>query len=232
MIEHLAVVIPARNEGERLAACLRSVRVALLHLQADRGVSAQVVVVLDSCTDDSHEIASGFAEFLSVETDYANVGAARATGVARALDELGSAPNTTWIANTDADSTVPRGWLVEQLQLADAGHDLTLGSVEPLRSELTAGQLAAWELAHPLGAESGAVHGANLGVRASVYLEAGGFAALGEHEDVHLVAAVRERGAPIVSVAGTPVTTSGRSVGRTPGGFAGYLSALDRVAVS
>ncbi|NYF09088.1 glycosyltransferase involved in cell wall biosynthesis [Leifsonia sp. AK011] len=232
MIEHLAVVIPARNEGERLGACLRSVRDAVARLHQEMpAVGVRVVVVLDSCDDDSHDIAAAFGEVMLVHTGYSNVGAARATGARWALQALRGLPERTWIANTDADSTVPTGWLVDQLELADRGGDLTLGAVEPVLAELSSGQRAAWELAHPLGAEVGTVHGANLGVRASVYLAAGGFEARTEHEDVRLVESVRDLGGAVVNLGGAPVLTSGRSIGRTPGGYAGYLTALDPVAV-
>ena len=232
MIEHLAVVIPARNEAERLAACLHSVREAVARLRDEhRRLTVRVVVVLDSCTDDSHEVAARFPEATLVHTAYANVGAARATGARWALQALRGVAEHTWIANTDADSTVPPGWLVDQLALAHGGADLTLGAVEPVLAELSSSQRAAWELAHPLGAEVGTVHGANLGVRASVYLAVGGFTARAEHEDVELVEAVREVGT-VVNLGGSPVLTSGRSIGRTPGGYAGYLAALDTAPAS
>ena len=67
------------------------------------------------------------------------------------------------------------------------------------------------------------MHGANLGVRADAYLAAGGFRTVAEHEDVGLVETLRAAGAPIDSTDRAPVTTSARSTGRVPGGFAGYL---------
>jgi hypothetical protein len=73
------------------------------------------------------------------------------------------------------------------------------------------------------GEANGHVHGANLGVRASVYRSAGGFADLAEHEDIDLVARCRALGATTVASARADVLTSGRQVGRTPGGYAGYL---------
>ena len=231
MIEHLAVVIPVRNEGERLGACLRSVRQAVAALRVERRVHVRVVVVLDSCTDDSHDIAAEFADVTRVHTGYSNVGAARATGARWALQALRGAPELTWIANTDADSTVPDSWLVDQLDQAERGTDVTLGSVEPVLAELSVGQRAAWHLAHPQGPEVGTVHGANLGVRASAYLAVGGFTAQAEHEDVRLVEAVRAAGGVVAELGGQPVHTSGRSIGRTPGGYAGYLAALEPVAV-
>lgn len=231
-IEHLAVVVPARNEGERLAATLTSIREAVLHLRASRRrIRVRVVVVLDSCTDDSREVAGRFSEVTLVHTLYSNVGAARAAGVRRALETLRGRPERTWVANTDADSTVPREWLVEHVELAELGFDVGLGAVVPVASELTPGQRAAWELAHPHGPSAGTVHGANLGFRASAYWAAGGFEALCEHEDVRLVDAFAGTGLAVANLGGSPVLTSGRSVGRTPGGYAGYLAELEAEAV-
>ncbi|WP_418276584.1 hypothetical protein ACNHYB_01350 [Isoptericola jiangsuensis] len=67
------------------------------------------------------------------------------------------------------------------------------------------------------------MHGANLGIRASVYRAAGGFAPIPEHEDVAIVAAARTLGARIVPDAAAEVLTSARLVGRTPGGYARHL---------
>jgi hypothetical protein len=45
----VGVVVPARDEQERIGACLRSVRVAIDKLP--RGITTAVTVVLDRCSD-------------------------------------------------------------------------------------------------------------------------------------------------------------------------------------
>ena len=70
---------------------------------------------------------------------------------------------------------------------------------------------------------NGAVHGANLGIRSSTLAAAGGFAPVPEHEDVMIVDRARLLGAKIFASAQANVLTSGRSEGRTPGGYARYL---------
>lgn len=228
-INGIAVVIPARNEEARLGACLESVRAAIAELRERSGerIAVCAVVALDSCTDRSLEIVRRYPEFARVDIAVANVGAARAIAISRARELLPSRAARTWIANTDADSTVPAHWLVDQVALADAGFDVVLGSVEPVREELSETQLLAWEAGHPDGPAIGHIHGANLGVRASTYQRSGGFSAIPEHEDVTLVDAMVAAGARIASTGATTVLTSGRSHGRTPSGYAGYLRDLE-----
>jgi glycosyltransferase involved in cell wall biosynthesis len=233
-INGVTVVIPARNEEARLGACLESVRGAIAELRewsSDR-IAVRTVVALDSCTDGSLDIVCQYPEFARVEMAVANVGAARAIAISRGRELLPTRATRTWIANTDADSTVPAHWLVDQVALADSGFDVVVGSVEPVREELSTTQLLAWEAGHPDGPSVGHIHGANLGVRVSTYLRAGGFSAVPEHEDVNLVDAMVAAGARITSTAAATVVTSGRSHGRTPSGYAGYLRDLESAWVA
>jgi hypothetical protein len=69
------------------------------------------------------------------------------------------------------------------------------------------------------------VHGASLGIRADLYLAAGGFETVTEHEDVSLVDRCRRLGGVVVASDDAEVLTSGRTIGRTPGGYAAYLRA-------
>jgi glycosyltransferase involved in cell wall biosynthesis len=211
-MKHIGVVIPARDEEELIARCLRAVTRA-----ADR-VDARVTIVVaaDGCLDRTVEIARSFAGVTVLELESSNVGAARAAASNVALS-LG----VDWLANTDADSVVPDTWLHEQLLLESAGADVVIGTVRPDPAELTVSQAAAWRATHHPGRPNGHVHGANLGLRASAYLAVGGYRALPEHEDADLVA--RLSGSEIVATDSTEVITSARRFGRTPGGYARYL---------
>lgn len=215
MIRRIAVVIPARDEADRIDACLHSVRVAAARVAST--VEVDVVVVADGCVDDTAARARSHAGVVVIELEGGGVGAARAAGVTAALGA-----GADWIANTDADSTVPGDWLAVQLEFGEAGVDALVGTVRPDFSELTPEQRAVWEETHRDGRSIGHVHGANLGIRASAYLAAGGFTDAVEHEDTALVDRL-ERVGRVVATGRAEVVTSGRPVGRTPGGYARYL---------
>jgi Glycosyl transferase family 2 len=140
----------------------------------------------------------------------------------------GTDPSAIWLATTDADTVVPPGWLRRQLEYADAGWDLVLGTVT----------VTDWDghPAHVPGAFAERyafgpgphphVHGANLGMRASAYLAAGGFRPLRTAEDHALLAAATEAGRAVVQAGDITVETSGRRWGRAPSGFSNLLRTL------
>ena len=70
------------------------------------------------------------------------------------------------------------------------------------------------------------VHGANLGMSAEAYLDAGGVPPLALAEDQALVDALRGRARRMVATGRIPVTTSARRESRTVGGFADHLREL------
>lgn len=225
------VVVPARDEEEEIAGCLRSVATAAGRV--DRPVV--VAVVLHRCTDRTAEEVADVARahpgvhWVTVESDAGSLGGARGDGVAagRAHDAVARlSPATLWLASTDADSRVLDGWLTEQRTLADRGLDLVLGTVEPRDDGSEAATL--WHAQHHLTEGHLGIHGANLGVRLSAYDAAGGFPALDDGEDVQLTHAVRDvAGAPWTSTDRTRVLTSSRRQGRAGRGFAGFLRRLD-----
>ena len=218
-IEAVVVVVPVHDEAGLLDRCLHSLAAAV----AAAGIPCEVRIVLDACTDGSAVVAARHP-FPVLHADAHAVGRARAIGVRDALAGLREvSADRVWIANTDADSTVPADWLRAQLDHAAAGADVVVGTVRPDFEDLTPMHRTLWIETHTRGAPNGHTHGANLGLRASVYLEAGGFAAVDEHEDVQLVDACRRIGVTIIASDVAEVVTSGRFVGRTPGGYAGYL---------
>lgn len=226
----VAIVVPVHNEAELLDGCLAALTAAIEHTRRTHpGVRISTVVVLDACTDASARIALSWP-VRTIEIDARNVGTARRLGVAAALAELGSSDDV-WIGTTDGDSVVPVTWLSHQLGLRAAGADVVLGTVRPDFSDLTLDHAEHWVQTHPRGRPAGNVHGANLGMRADVYVAAGEFPDLDEHEDVALVRAARSLGARVVATDENEVVTSGRFQGRTPGGYAAFVRAThERIA--
>lgn len=217
MIGHVAVLIPARDERDRIEQCLRSVLAAAARCPVD----VSIILVADGCLDDTAKIARSFPAVQVIEIESSNVGTARRTAARHALRSLSLPLESVWLANTDADSLVPENWLTVQTGYADAGYDLVVGTVRPDAREYPEERQREWEKTHVRGRPNGHVHGANLGIRASAYLQAGGYRPLPEHEDVELVA--RLAGHPQIASDDAEVITSARLVGRTPGGYAGYL---------
>jgi glycosyltransferase involved in cell wall biosynthesis len=219
--EAMVVVIPVRDEQLLLAGALSALTVAV-DTAARAGIRTEIRVVLDACTDASADVAAEFG-FRTLVSTAGRVGAARATGISHALAALAGTPaDRVWIANTDADSRVPPSWLTHFRAVSRVA-DICVGTVRPDFADLTPAQQEVWLRTHVRGEPNGNVHGANLGIRASTYLAAGGFAAIGEHEDVDLVARCRSEGAVIAASDRAEVITSGRLTGRTPGGYAGFL---------
>ena len=218
-IRRIAVVIPARDEEATLEACLASVEAA-----ADRvAVPVDVVLMLDACTDGSARIAARHPRVRTASVADRNVGRSRACGVELAL--AANDPDGLWLAFTDADSSVPLGWLEEHLRAAGRA-DGYVGAVVPVLDDLDEARRTVWIDGHPPGATLGHVHGANLGMRATAYRAAGGFAPLDTAEDVDLAERLRASGAVVLSTARVRVLTSARLTGRAPRGYAGYLDAL------
>ena len=223
MIEEVVTVVPAANEAERISACLAALLVA--GRAAPSGVRVRVVVVLDGCTDGTAAVLTAYPTVEVVTVTDRCVGRARAAGAERAL-RTATAPTRLWIANTDADSTVPAGWIGVMLAAARSGADLVLGTVRP-DGGLTGSRRREWHRQHESGDGHPHVHGANLGVRASAYRALGGWRPLPTGEDVDLAERAAAAGLVIHRSGAMTVTTSARTVGRAPEGFSSYLRDLD-----
>ena len=226
-VDRVLVVIPARDEASLLGRQLTAVAAAATAVRRTRpDVVVATTVVLDSCVDDSAEVASAVPDVHTVTVEVANVGAARRTGIEDARRRGAVAAARTWVACTDADSEVPVHWLTAQLALAARGFDLVVGTVWPDPGDSTPDRVARWWDRHTLGDDHPHVHGANLGFRLSAYDTVGGFRDLATGEDVDLVDRLRDAGVAWTAASRLPVLTSARLAGRAPAGFAEYLLTL------
>lgn len=214
--DKIVVVVPAHNEQALLPSCLDSISAAV----AETAIPAEVIVVLDDCSDGT--AACVMPPTTAVVVTGRSVGQARKIGFesSRWTDE-------TWFATTDADSVVPVHWLTAQIEAVAEGADAYVGTV-------VGDDWARWpaEVADRFSAAYQAsdghrhVHGANLGLWADVYFGVGGFALVDHDEDVDLVNRLRVAGVPIEWSARAPVITSTRPHGRLSGGFADHLRGL------
>ena len=227
-IDHVAVLIPARNEEALLPACIHSVLRACRALPGN--VTFEVVIAVDSSTDRTlaigKKLLSGSGRVIT--TNAASVGEARSCAAKRALEGYAGNAAHCWLANTDADCRVPENWLVQQLLLAQAGAEAIAGIVDVddfSEHECEVERLfRETYLIRPDGTHPH-VHGANIGVRADTYLRAGGWSSHATGEDHDLWSRIPSSGGVKLSVAKLKVVTSGRRVGRAPAGFAAALSA-------
>lgn len=229
-IKAIGIVIPARNEEARLGRCLDAIRAAVTHLRnsAYATTEVRIVVVLDSCTDRTADIASRYSEVEAVAANFGAVGAARALGTRALLPTSAGQHRHLWLANTDADSRVPAHWLTYMTAEAHRGADLILGTVEP-DSAAARPLRHAWEVRHDAEDGHPHVHGANLGIRSSAYLALGGWTHGASGEDARLIrAAGADRTIRTLRSGAIPVVTSSRLTGRAPHGFAHYLQLLTR----
>jgi len=229
---HIAVVIPARNEEALLPRCLNSVLAACAALPVS--VTWDVVVACDSSNDLTLQIAKhmllGFGTVATTEAGI--VGCARALATQVSLQRYSGPLHRCWLANTDADCCVPKSWLVDQLLLADQGIETVAGIVDvDSYEEHEIGVNRLFQNSYLIHADGSHphVHGANLGVRADVYLRSGGWKGLATAEDHDLWDRLIEAAARRISTATVKVLTSGRRVGRAPRGFADALAAHNEV---
>jgi len=213
----IGVVIPAHNEAALIGPCVHSVQVAAAHPQL-AGERVLIVVVADSCSDSTEAIAVSLGA-LVLSTFKRNVGSARDLGA-----RLIVAHEARWLAFTDADTTVPADWLVQQLECAtDAVCGvITVSDWAGHHVETKADFLGTYRDVE--GHRH--IHGANLGLSAAAYASVGGFQPLTFNEDVALVEALTKSGFSIAWTNKVRVATSARTSARAPCGFGATLRAV------
>lgn len=248
-IADIIVVVPARDEADRIARCLRSVRISLERAARAGAVNRVVVAVVGHrCADDSlgqaERVLRGLPHVLIADDLSKTVGEVRALGVRAALDLVPG--RDAWILNTDADSVVPATWVTDVLTHARGGQHAVVGmarldsrsSPGPVglqsRSALSRASCAYHAIisAGLHGLSHDHVYGANLAVRTDAYQAVGGFSSVSVGEDRALLEALVEHERPLVRPRAVVVTTSARREGRAIGGLATLLDTLDHAFAS
>ncbi|MFN0263977.1 glycosyltransferase [Tepidamorphus sp. 3E244] len=239
----VAVTIPARNEAERITACLDAAAASL------RGRGGIVVVVNGSHDDTFTRTVDWFrssgasgivVDDRSPPAD-SGVGRARRIAVNACRSRLSQ---RAAVMVSDADSRVARDWV--DANLSELGRaDLVCGTVLPdpeeaailpaeiansgsLEGEYMALTIAARCLLDPVPWDPEPTHlnaaGASLALRLSHYEALGGFADLRCGEDRALADLAERCGFRVRHSARVQVTTTCRLDGRAPGGMADALS--------
>ena len=227
-IEAVGIVVPARDEQDRLADCLRALAPAVAAVPST--VTVAVCVVADRCRDATVAVARRAwgprpgLELLVSEAEL-TVGQVRDRGVRALLRALSRPAPRTWLLHTDADTTVPVDWVLEHLRHADRGADAVVGSVDLDDPEtLPADALCRYvERVSADAARHRHAYAANLGVRASAYTAVGGFPPVPSGEEHALLARLKRDGHRVVARPDVRARTSARLHGRARGGLADLL---------
>jgi glycosyltransferase involved in cell wall biosynthesis len=228
----LGVVVPVHDEGKLLGDALDALGAAFGDI---RDTDSLLVLVFDSCRDESVDVARKWTSELSgrhdlavncIVTDAQNVGVARRLGCAAVLRHWpGHSPERVWIATTDADSRVPRAWLSEQVRQHERGSDVWVGRVAVESNDARPDTLGRWQREYDR--EVHPIHGASLGFNGAKYLAVGGFSPLETGEDRDLLSALVSSGARVYFDSSLRVLTSARHRGRAPHGFADAFHRFD-----
>lgn len=100
----ISIIIPAYNEESRLGDCLRSVKDEIARTPCD----IEVIVVNNASTDGTKKLAQSFDGVTVVDEFRKGIVFARAAGFRASHGDL--------IANVDADTRMPAGWIAKVIQ--------------------------------------------------------------------------------------------------------------------
>lgn len=233
MAVEAVVVVPARDEEQRIERCLRAL--AAQTLAADRFTT---LIVLDQCRDATADVVASIAAELklsvsTLEGPGAGPGVARRIGMDAACDLLlANGRPEGLIACTDADSRPSPDWLERQIEHVAAGAQAIAGTIElePDEAErLPQGVLErrAIDAAHRLQrvrvVDPAAAHhhaaGASLAVTAATYRAVGGIEPLPVLEDAGFAERLAQHRVALLRPSDVHVVTSARADGRVSRGL-------------
>ncbi|HEX3693514.1 MAG TPA: glucosyl-3-phosphoglycerate synthase [Solirubrobacteraceae bacterium] len=243
----VVVVVPARDEESRIAACLR----ALSDQRDVDSLSYETIVVLDGCRDRTREVVAQTARLVGHSPVHTvtleqpqGVGHARRLGMDiayRRLLQVGR--ENGLIASTDADTAVATDWISAQLALVADGATAIGGLIELDRAEGGAldphalrvrDRSASRRLAAAIEQTAGAASvehphfaGASLALTPAAYRRCGGLPVRAALEDQALAQALARHGIAIHRSSSVRVRTSARTDGRAPRGLAQDLTRAD-----
>lgn len=238
--DFIVVAIPAKDEAERIGACL-------LALARQTCRPHAVLVLANNCSDGTPAIASRMAPALPYRLHvechdfpirHANAGQARR--LAMALSERRMRPDGV-LLTTDADAVAAPDWIGRNCTAITTGAELVCGRVvlHPPEAALIPAHLHADDAlecrlielldrianrldpdpADPVPRHTEAA-GASLAVTPAAFRRGGGIPELPSGEDRAFVRALARIDARIRHDPSVVVSVSGRTIGRAPGGMA------------
>jgi cellulose synthase/poly-beta-1,6-N-acetylglucosamine synthase-like glycosyltransferase len=239
-VASIVVAIPARDEAERVEACL-------IALNEQNQCPDAVVLLLNNCSDETETIARSMASDFGFHLDVisrelpphqANAGHARRMAMALAAERAGSGGV---LLTTDADAVVPPDWVSGNLAALRYGADVVCGQavVDRIEAEMIPALLhaddvqerrsigllddLAWALdpeQHDPPPRHTEASGASLAVWAEAHRRVGGIPAIAAGEDRAFVRALWMMDARVRHDPAIRVVVSGRVMGRAEGGMA------------
>jgi len=112
----ISFVVPAYNEQALLPQSLTAIRDEILRAGYGLGTEAEIIVVNNASTDRTREVAEAIPGVVVVDEPRKGLVQARWCGF--------EASTGTLIANIDADTIIPPGWLTEVMRQFEKGENL------------------------------------------------------------------------------------------------------------
>ena len=232
----ISFVIPAYNEEAHVGACLETVLREVKDTNLAIGQDVEVVVVNNASTDKTAEVAASYPGTTVVNEPLKGLVMARRAGFVVTTGEL--------VANIDADTRVPRGWLTKVLAEFNADNALVALSGPYLYYDLSLAQRAIVKVFYAFGylfylinhyaLHKGAMlQGGNFVLRRDAWERAGGFdtsiSFYGEDTDV---ARRLTKFGRVKWTWGLPMETSGRRLAQEGLVRVGYVYAMNFFSIS
>ena len=112
----ISFVVPAYNEQALLPACLTAIRDEILRAGQVLGQDAEIIVVNNASTDNTRAVAAAVPGVAVIDEPRKGLVQARWAGFEASSGAL--------VANIDADTIIPPGWLTEVLRQFGANPNL------------------------------------------------------------------------------------------------------------
>lgn len=181
----ISVIIPTFNEEKNILKCLES-----LEIQTIPRKKYEIIVVDGRSRDNTVRLARKLADKVIYQKSH-KVGGARNDGIRIAKADI--------VATTDADCTVPKGWLKNIIEdFEDENVSCVFGPIRPMeKAEKYKYMIAANNLFMEIVHIAGLFHatiGSNTAFRKSEFLRVGGYRQVSAGDDYEIAVRMRRVG--------------------------------------